>query len=273
MENNVLKTGYRCLDEKYYGGIKKGELTLLYARPGMGASAFLSNVFINIISQISQTKCLFFTFDEPEKYIFEKMVCLKGRVSHWQYYSGEYYTKKDKDTASKTEKWLSEKLHAKTSQSRIVDKAHSLADLLLYVAEATASHGLDAIFIDNVYYLKEFANEDINHVVYILKETARRLNVAVFATAHILCRSKEFPATRRIKNKYILRTADKIMILDRPETLATAEELESGQVIKGAAEIHIIKNYTGECGFESLRYDGGTMRFFEPEHDYYEDEG
>ncbi len=80
------------------------------------------------------------------------------------------------------------------------------------------------------------------------------------------------PITSRIKNKYILRTADKIMILNRPEVLATAEELESGHIIKGAVELNIIKNYTGACGFISLKFDGSTMRFYEPENDYYEDE-
>ena len=56
MKNNVLKTGYRKLNDKYYGGIKRGELTILYARPGMGKSAFLSNVFLNMISQTPQIK-------------------------------------------------------------------------------------------------------------------------------------------------------------------------------------------------------------------------
>ena len=48
MENNVLKTGYRRLDDKYYGGIKRGELTMLYSRPGMGKSAFAFPILLRL---------------------------------------------------------------------------------------------------------------------------------------------------------------------------------------------------------------------------------
>lgn len=266
MEQNILKTGYRRLDDNYYGGIKRGELTMLYSRPGMGKSALLSNVFLNMISQIPQTKCMFFAFDEPEKYVFEKMVCIKSGVSYWKYFNGENCTDKEKQKVRQTEEWLSEKLRTKNSKSRIIDKAHSLAELLICIAEAKASYGLDAVFIDRLEYLRDYAYEDINHVVYILKELAVRLDIAVLATVCLARSKRDFPVTRRIKNKYILRIADKIIILNRPEALATAEELASGYIVRGAAELQIIKNYTGACGFVSLKFDGTTMRFYEPEN-------
>ena len=58
------------------------------------------------------------------------------------------------------------------------------------------------------------------------------------------------------------------MLLHRPEVLATVEELESGYIVKGVADLTIIKNYTGACGLVPLKFDGSTMRFFEPENDY-----
>ena len=266
MENNILKTGYRRLDDKYYGGIKRGELTMLYSRPGMGKSAFLSNVFLNMLSQIPQIKCMFFAFDEPEKYVFEKMVCMKSGVSYWKYFNGEDCTEKDKQKIKQTEEWLGEKVRTKIAKSYIIDKAHSLAELLLYIAEAKASYGLDAVFIDNLEYLRDYAYEDINHVIFILKELAVRLDIAVFVSAYLPSGKTHFPIIKRIKNKYILRAADKIMILTRPEAFATAEELESGRVVKGAAELRIIKNYTGACGFIDLKFDGATFRFYEPDN-------
>ena len=266
MENNVLKTGYRRLDDKYYGGIKRGELTMLYSRPGMGKSALLSNVFLNMISQIPQMKCMFFAFDEPEKNVFEKMVCIKSGVSYWKYFNGEDCTDKEEQKVKQMEEWLGEKVRTKTSKSRIIDKARSLAELLLYIAEAKAAYGLDVVFIDRLEYLRDYAYEDINHVVCILKELAVRLDISVLVTAYLPRGKAYLPITSRIKNKYILRTADKIMILNRPEVLATAEELASGYIVRGAAELQIIKNYTGACGFVSLKFDGTTMRFYEPEN-------
>ena len=209
---------------------------------------------------------MFFTFDKPEKYVFEKMVCIKSGVSYWKYLNGEDYTDKEKQKVRQTEEWLGEKARAKTAKSYIIDKAHSLAELLLCIAEAKASYGLDVVFIDRLEYLRDYAYEDINHVVCILKELAVRLDIAVLATVCLARSKRDFPVTRRIKNKYILRIADKIIILNRPEALATAEEMESGHIIKGAAELNIIKNYTGACGLVSLKFDGATMRFYELEN-------
>jgi replicative DNA helicase len=196
------------------------------------------------------------------------MVCIKSRVSHWKYFNGEDCTEKDKQKVKQVEEWLGEKIFAKTSTSSIIEKISSLAELLLCIAEAKASYGLDVVFIDRLEYLRDYAYEDINHVVYILKELAVRLDIAVLVTAYLPRGKAHLPIMRRIKNKYILRTADKIMILNRPEVLATAEELESEHIVKGAAELNIIKNYTGACGFISLKFDGSTMRFYEPENDY-----
>ena len=229
------------------------------------------NVFLNMISQIPQMKCMLFGFDEPEKCVFEKMVCIKSGVSYWKYFNGEDCTEKDKQKVKRVEEWLHEKICAKSSASRIIEKVSSLAELLLCVAERKATYGLDVVFIDGLHYFRDYAYEDINHVVYILKELAVRLDIAVLVTAYLPRGKAHVPITSRIKNKYILRTADKIMILNRPEVLATAEELESGHIIKGAVELNIIKNYTGACGFISLKFDGSTMRFYEPENDYYED--
>ena len=209
---------------------------------------------------------MFFAFDEPGEYVFEKMICIKSGVSYWKYFNGEDCTDKEKQKVRQTEEWLEEKARTKTAKSYIIDKAHSLAELLLCIAEAKASYGLDAVFIDRLEYLRDYAYEDINHVVYILKELAVRLDIAVFVTAYLPRGKTHLPITSRIKNKYILRTADKIIILNRPEVLASAEELESGHIVKGAVELNIIKNYTGACGFVNLKFDGATMRFYEPDN-------
>lgn len=269
MENNVLKTGYRKLDDRHYGGIKRGELTMVYARPGMGKTTFLSSIFLNMISQIPQTKCLFFSFDEPEEYVFEKMVCIKGGVAPWMYYD-RGCTEKEKMKIAKVEEWLKGKLQVKNQKSRIIERVSSFSELLLCVAEKMTD-GLDVVFIDGLSYLREYTYEDIHHVVYILNELAVRLNIAVLIT-ELLPNDKPYrPIVRQIKDKYIWRTVDKIIVLNRPEAFATAEELESGHIVKGAVELNIIKNHTGYCGFVSLRFDSSTMRFYEPENDYCED--
>lgn len=266
----ILKTGFRKLDSVDFG-LKRGEVAFIYARLGIGKSSFLNNIFLNMISQRPSQKCLYFVFEIPEKYLFEQMVCTKGKIPYRQYLGAENLSEDILRKIQTTEEWLGEKVHAKTSQSRIIDKAHSLAEIFLYVSESVAKQGVDAVLIDGLRYLKEYADEDYYYTVELLKEFAARLNIAIVVT-DCLPRSKNFyPLRKQIKNKPVLRLADKIAILHRPEMFATAEQLENGEVARGKSELYIVKNYGGCCGVVDLRFESATLRFYEPERNIEED--
>jgi replicative DNA helicase len=266
----ILKTGFRKLDSVDFG-LKRGEVAFIYARLGIGKSSFLSNLFVNMISQVPNMRCLYFVFEEPEKFVFEKMVSLKSGAPFGEYLSGEIYNKKREVKIGQAEEWLGEKVHSKKAVSRIIDKAHSLAEIFLYVSESVAKQGVDAVLIDGLRYLKEYADEDYYYTVELLKELATRLNIAIVVT-DCLPRSKNFyPLRKQIKNKAVLRLADKIIILHRPEMFATAEQLENGEVVRGKSELYIVKNYGGCCGVVDLRFESATLRFYEPERNIEED--
>ncbi len=266
MEKKILKTGLTRLDTREYGGIQKGELTMLYARVGEGRTAFLCNVFLNMIAG---QKCLFFVFEEPERRLFERMACIKSGRSYWQHFYGNDFEEGEKQDFAEAEEWLEGKLCSESSNSRIIDKAHSLADVLLYVAEAKATKGLDAVFIDGLRHLKVYAEEETRYVVRMLKEIAVRLDIAVFATNFLpRCKAK-VPTVKDVKNKFVVQTADKIMILEKPLRLTPYEELTDGEeAMERTANLYIVKNYTGLQGCIPLSFEKTAMRF----SDYDEDE-
>ena len=59
----------------------------------------------------------------------------------------------------------------------------------------------------------------------------------------------------------IEQDADIVMFISRPEAIATKEELESGKIVKGAAEIIIAKHRNGEQGRIQLKFIGESTKF------------
>ena len=51
------------------------------------------------------------------------------------------------------------------------------------------------------------------------------------------------------------------MFISRPEVIATKEEIESGKVVKGAAELILAKHRAGSQGRISLKFIGELTKF------------
>ena len=59
----------------------------------------------------------------------------------------------------------------------------------------------------------------------------------------------------------IEQDADIVMFINRPEATATAEEMESGKIVKGAAELIIAKHRNGSQGRVQLKFIGESTKF------------
>ena len=258
---DIVETGFPVLDKKEFGGLKRGELTFLYARVGAGKTAFLCNVFVNMIEQMPPVKCIYFTFEETKENVLERLACIKSGVKYCSYFSWNGRTVGQEKKVRETTEWLLREIGGEKAKSNIVNDAETLADAVLAMAEMKTAKGLDAVFIDGLQHWREYAKENTYDMVRVLKEVARRLDVAVLVGDGLpsLRRVKQ-PALCHISSKSVLRTADKIILLDRPEMIASAEEIERGDVSVHTIELRIVKNNTGLRGFIPLHFDFQTQR-------------
>ena len=262
MKKEILKTGFKELDGRWIGGIKRGELVVIYSSV-VAQTAFLSQMFINMISYVPLIKCIYFTFGESREAIYNKMTCIKSGVTYDTCFECESRSEKDVKKIKEARQWLNEKLCVSTSKVYIIDSAYTLAEIFLCAAEAKASFGLDVIFIDGLCFLKDYANEDIQYALSMLKELSVRLDIAVIV-GDFFRYDENLSAIRQIKNKYVFRRADKVILSIRPEVYATAKQIEDKEVPKGVVQFHILKNQTGERSVFSLKFDVGTLRFYNP---------
>jgi replicative DNA helicase len=70
----------------------------------------------------------------------------------------------------------------------------------------------------------------------------------------------------------IEQDADIVMFINRPEATATAEELASGKIVKGAAELIIAKHRNGSQGRIQLKFIGESTKFVDEDAQNREDE-
>ena len=262
MGQDILKTGFRELDDRWFGGIKRGEFVVVYSSV-VAQTAFLSQILVNMLSCVPPLKCLYFTFGESKEIIHNKLACIKSGVDYEHYFEYKNRSEKDLKKIEQTRRWLNEKLYNENAKSLVIDNAYTLAKIFLFVAETKSSFGLDVVFIDGLCFLKNYANEDIRYALSILKDLSVRLNIAVIVGDYFRY-AENLPPIEQIQNKYVFRKADKVILAIRPEIYATAKQIENREVKKGCVDFHILKNQTGERGCFSLKFDFGTLRFYNP---------
>ena len=91
---------------------------------------------------------------------------------------------------------------------------------------------------------------------------AKELTVPVIALSQLRrIQSKEPQLSDLRESGAIEQDADIVMFINRPEAIATKEELESGKIVKGAADLIIAKHRNGEQGRVQLKFIGESTKF------------
>ncbi|MBR2023502.1 MAG: hypothetical protein IJ996_03195 [Clostridia bacterium] len=261
MGRDIFKTGFRGLDERRFGGIKRGEFVAIYTSAGM-ETAFLSQMLVNMLSYVPSVKCLYFTLGGSKEVFYNKLACIKNGVEYERYGECKNRTEKDVKKINQARQWLKEKLCEGNAKSLVIDNVYTIAEIVLCVAEAKTSFGVDVVFIDELRRLRDYANEDIRYALSILKELSTRLNISVIVDDYFRY-DGNLSRIEQIQDKHVFREADKVILSIRPG-LYTAKQMENDDVEKEWVDFYILKNQTGDIGCFSLKFDFRTFRFYDP---------
>jgi len=108
----------------------------------------------------------------------------------------------------------------------------------------------------------ENRQQEIASITRDLKIMAKELNVPVIALSQLRrIQTKEPQLSDLRESGAIEQDADIVMFINRPDALATKEELASGKIVKGAAELIIAKHRNGAPGRVQLRFIGESTKF------------
>ena len=138
--NGTIKTGWKRLDDRLYGGFNKGELNIFAGSSGSGKSLFLQNLAMNWLEQ--GMNVIYFTFELSEELSAMRVDSMTTGVP-----TNEIFKKiDDVDLAVRLQKTKS----GGTFQIKYMPSGGSTNDLRSYVKEYTINKGVapDVILVD-----------------------------------------------------------------------------------------------------------------------------
>ena len=259
-----IPTGYKRLDRMTHG-LQAGALIVLAARPGMGKTSLAMNLVEHASLRAGKT-CAVFSLEMPRHEIVQRLICSYANVSMQRALDGALSQKEWKklmlasDQLKKSNIFIDDS--SRVTPAEILSKCRRLK---------TTAGGVDLIMIDYIQLMSsgdskmagaENRQQEIASITRDLKIMAKELEVPVIALSQLRrIQSKEPQLSDLRESGAIEQDADIVMFISRPEAIATTEELESGKIVKGAAELILAKHRGGEQGRVSLKFIGECTKF------------
>lgn len=249
-----ISTGYAILD-KATGGLIKGDLYIIAARPSMGKTALTMNI-INRIPQ--EHNVMLFEMEMSKEKMGIRLLAPRTILNTQELSRGqlrdsdfELITRKAAEIAGKDNIYLNCKAGL------------SLAEIRAEAKKIKLKHGLDILFIDHIGKIKPdnpraSRNDQVGQISEGLKNLAKDLDVCVVALSQlnraVESRTDKHPQLSDLRDSGNLeQDADIVMFLYRDDYYAEREDRASKR--PGILEIALGKQRDGEVGLIELSYN------------------
>lgn len=256
--NPGISTGLKDLDQALNGGIRRGALVTLGARPGMGKSALGETVALN--AALAEHAVLFLTMEMPEQEVTERALASVGRIS------AMVLARADGELGAE-DGWgrVTHAVQTLESANFLIDDEPGLS-LLQVVTKTRAAKrksGLDLLVVDYLQLMtgpEDKRYQQIEAITKGLKTLAKSLNIGVLALSQLNREVEKRTNKRPIMADFrdggsIEQDSDILLGLYREE------QDNPDTPNKGFAELHILKNRQGRVGRVPLTYLGDQLRF------------
>lgn len=257
LPNPGIPTGLIGLDKLLNGGIRRGNLLTLGARPGVGKSAFGETIALNAAK--TGQSVLFLSMEMPEAEIVERAIANVGKLSATMLASADASKIKDDvwPEITKTAQRLEE-------LNFFIDDepALSLLQVVTKARQVKRKASIDLLVVD---YLQLMTGTDekryrqLEEITKGLKALAKNLNIAVVSLSQFSREIEKRPNPRPKLSDFrdsgsIEQDSDILLGLHR-------DEMGEDAGLSNYAELFVMKNRQGRTGKISLTYTAENLRF------------
>jgi len=256
----AISTGFAELDRKLSGGLRRGELIVIAARPKMGKTAFAMNVASHVAVH---GQALFLSMEMPKRQLLQRQVASLGLVDL------RYLLQADTMPADEGSHAVWSRISAGLQRLRALNLwiddqgGLSLFDVRAKARSTKRRHGLDVLVIDYLQLMNgegDNRNAQIEGITRGLKALAKELDVAIVLLSQ-LNRQLEARADKRPMPSDLRDSGAIEQDCDVALFLYRDEVYHADTLARGIAEINVGLIRQGEPGRVRLAYVGAQTRF------------
>lgn len=256
-----LGSGCKKLDEIWE--LRKGEVTVVAARPGVGKTSFVVSTILNFAPE---TKVLFFTLEMSSQQIILRMLANCSEVDMHRFHTNQLSNRDISQLADAVRRLSKVNVFLSDVSSVTVSEVKNLSRSFF------ARHGLDVIFIDYIQLMDakgNFSNrqEELAKISKELKSLSRELDVPLVILSQ-LSRATEQTRSRRpllwhLKSSGSMEEHfDNVLFLYRKDYYY--DEVEPGYVQSGnKSEIIVAKQRNGPTGSVFVKFFPACSKFLD----------
>ena len=259
----AISTGFADLDRKLNGGLRRGNLVVLAARPKMGKTALALNVATNIATDRSVLVC---SMEMPKSQLHDRNIASLGRIKLDHMLDPQRFTEQDWDGL--------------TAAVQKIDAMNLYLDdkpgLTLMQVRAKAKQvkrraSLDVMVIDYLQLMEgegSNRNAQIESITRGLKTLAKELDIVIILLSQLNRELEKRPNKRPQPSDLrdsgsIEQDADLVVFLYRDEVY------NPDSMDKGVCEVDVALNRQGAAGRVALTYIGEQTRFENLQHSWH----
>lgn len=249
-----LKTGFYGLDRNFNGGLQKGDLVLLAARPGVGKTTLAMNIITNTAIK-EKAICAVFSLEMPKEQLAQRALCSVAKVDMSRALSGKL------DQSEWRAIWEARK---KLVESQIYVDDSSLTNAGIILSECRKlkrEKGLDLVMIDYLQLMNSASStsdanrqQQISEMTRNLKIAAKELDVPILLLSQ-LSRAPEQREDHRPmladlrESGSIEQDADIVLFIYNPDIYKSEDAPKPGIV-----DLMVAKHRNGETGVIKLNF-------------------
>lgn len=253
-----IPTGFADIDRRLGGGLQKGDLVLLAARPGMGKTSWMLCAAMNGM-RAQAARPLIFSMEMTAEQLIRRWIAADSGVSTDKMRSGRMT---DAEFSAFTTAWA-----ALDGLPFVIDDTSGLTpeQFEAKVARAVAEHGVNVVMVDylglmNVPGRSENRTQEISLISRTLKNVARRFDVPVLAASQlnraVESRQDKRPMLADLRDSGSLeQDADVVLFIYRDDYYNEASDRVN------QADIICAKQRNGPTGTDTLYFRKDTTQF------------
>lgn len=244
-----LYTGFSKLDD-ITGGLEGGDVIIIGARPGVGKSAFVSQVILEMAKAGKQVG--FYNLEMSDKQVYERLLSNQSGIGLNRIRRGFKFLGDEKERFEKANEVLRGLGILISSGTKSVSE----------IRNECRHQELDCIIIDYLQLIKadvryQSRTSEVGAISKAIKSLAMELNVPIIALSQ-LNRTSEMRETKEPTMGELREAGD---IEQDASIIILLWNLDNED--KSRKGLKVDKNRQGELGRIVYRFDGGEMRFVE----------